>query len=87
VIGIGVDTTGSTPIPVNGANRPLALEKKWQDNLAAHAWLWKDHTGAEEAAAITAIARDHWGRDQGGRTDSRRLPAGGTGSVTSRIVG
>ncbi|MCG6926570.1 MAG: ribulokinase [Acidobacteria bacterium] len=59
VIGIGVDTTGSTPIPVNGANRPLALEKKWQDNLAAHAWLWKDHTGAEEAAAITAIARDH----------------------------
>jgi L-ribulokinase len=59
VIGIGVDTTGSTPIPVNGANRPLALEKRWQDNLAAHAWLWKDHTGAEEAAAITAIARDH----------------------------
>ena len=59
VIGIGVDTTGSTPIPVNGANRPLALEKKWRDDLAAHAWLWKDHTGAEEAAAITAGARDH----------------------------
>ena len=59
VIGIGVDTTGSTPIPVNGANRPLALEKKWRDDLAAHAWLWKDHTGAEEAAAITASARDH----------------------------
>jgi L-ribulokinase len=59
VIGIGVDTTGSTPMPVNGANRPLALEKKWRDNLAAHAWLWKDHTGAEEAAAITASARDH----------------------------
>jgi L-ribulokinase len=54
-----VDTTGSTPLPVNGANRPLALEKKWRDNLAAHAWLWKDHTGAEEAAAITASARDH----------------------------
>ena len=59
VIGIGVDTTGSTPIPVNGANRPLALEKTWRDNLAAHAWLWKDHTAAEEAAAITASARDH----------------------------
>jgi L-ribulokinase len=59
VIGIGVDTTGSTPIPVNRANRPLALDAKWKENLAAHAWLWKDHTAAEEAAAITAIARDH----------------------------
>ncbi len=59
VIGIGVDTTGSTPIPVNAASRPLALDSKWKDNLAAHAWLWKDHTAAEEAAAITAIARDH----------------------------
>ena len=28
-----------------------------EDNLAAHAWLWKDHTGAAEAAAITAAAR------------------------------
>jgi L-ribulokinase len=59
VIGIGVDTTGSTPMPVNSANRPLALDPKWKDNLAAHAWLWKDHTAAEEAAAITAMARDH----------------------------
>jgi L-ribulokinase len=59
VIGIGVDTTGSTPIPVNSANRPLALAAEWKDNLAAHAWLWKDHTAAEEAAAITSIARDH----------------------------
>jgi len=59
VIGIGVDTTGSTPIPVDRANRPLALEAKWKSNLAAHAWLWKDHTGADEAAAITRIAREH----------------------------
>jgi len=27
--------------------------------LAAQAWLWKDHTGAEEAAAITRIAAEH----------------------------
>jgi len=59
VVGIGVDTTGSTPIPVNSANRPLALDPEWKDNLAAHAWLWKDHTAAEEAAALTAMARDH----------------------------
>ena len=59
VIGIGVDTTGSTPIPVDAAMRPLALDPKWTPNPAAHAWLWKDHTGAAEAAAITATAREH----------------------------
>jgi L-ribulokinase len=59
VIGIGVDTTGSTPLPIDASARPLALDPKWQSNLAAHAWLWKDHTGADEAAAITAIAREH----------------------------
>jgi L-ribulokinase len=59
VVGIGVDTTGSTPLPVDGANRPLALDPKWKGHLAAQAWLWKDHTGAAEAAAITEIARRH----------------------------
>ena len=59
VIGLGVDTTGSTPIPVDAKGRPLALDAKWKANLAAHAWLWKDHTGAEEAAAITRIAAEH----------------------------
>jgi L-ribulokinase len=59
VIGIGVDTTGSTPIPVDARARPLALDPRWKANLAAHAWLWKDHTGAAEAAAITAAAAEH----------------------------
>ncbi len=59
VIGIGVDTTGSTPLPVDAQARPLALDPTWESNLAAHAWLWKDHTAADEAAAITATARAH----------------------------
>ncbi len=59
VIGIGVDTTGSTPMPVDASGRPLALDPRWKANLAAHAWLWKDHTGAAEAAAITETAAKH----------------------------
>lgn len=59
VIGIGVDTTGSTPMPVDAKARPLALDPAWRDQPAAHAWLWKDHTGANEAAEITATALRH----------------------------
>ena len=59
VIGIGVDTTGSTPLPVDARARPLALHAAWTGTLAAHAWLWKDHSSAAEAAEITALARDH----------------------------
>lgn len=57
VIGIGVDTTGSSPMPVDEKNQALSLYPKWQDNLAAQCWLWKDHTSYEEAAAITEIGR------------------------------
>jgi L-ribulokinase len=59
VIGIGVDTTGSTPLPIDRQARPLAMDPRWKDNLAAHAWLWKDHTSAAEAVAITDTARAH----------------------------
>ena len=56
VIGIGVDTTGSTPIPVDSAGRPLGLDPAWADSLEAQAWLWKDHTAHAEARAITEVA-------------------------------
>ena len=59
VIGIGSDTTGSTPMPVDAHARPLALDPKWRDNPNAHAWLWRDHTSTAEAAAITETARAH----------------------------
>jgi L-ribulokinase len=58
IIGIGVDTTGSTPLPVDNTGTPLSFQKRFKKNPNAQAWLWKDHTSHAEAAMITELAAE-----------------------------
>jgi L-ribulokinase len=53
VLGIGVDTTGSSPMPVDANGKALS---ETQTDLAAFVWLWKDHTATLEATEITNLA-------------------------------
>ncbi len=58
IVGIGIDTTGSTVIPVDATGTPLALDDRFKNNLNANVWLWKDHTSYREAEQITELAKE-----------------------------
>jgi len=73
VVGIGVDTTGSSPLPVNEEGVPLSFLPEFTDNLNAMCWLWKDHTSFIEADQITELAgtiRPHYLDKIGGKYSS-----------------
>ena len=55
--GIGVDATSSTPIPVDAKGNALALAPEYDSDLAAMAWLWKDHSSWREADKINQYGR------------------------------
>lgn len=63
VRGICIDTTGSSPLPLNREGVPLALTPEFAENPNAMMLLWKDHTAIREAHEINELSRSWGGED------------------------
>ncbi len=63
VVGISIDTTGSSPIPVTKDGTPLSLTPGYEENPNAMMILWKDHTAIAEADEINDLSVSWGGTD------------------------
>lgn len=59
IIGMGMDFTCSTPLPVDKAGTPLCFDPRFERNPHAYIKLWKHHAAQWEAARLTELMREH----------------------------
>lgn len=76
IIGVSVDFTSCTVLPVRADGTPLMNLDKWHNN--PHAWvkLWKHHAAQGQADRLNAIARERneaWLKYYGGKISSEWL--------------
>ena len=88
IIGIGVDVTACTAMPVDREGIPLCLQPEWEHHPHAYIKLWKHHAAQGYADKITHIAEERhepWLRRYGGRfRASGRCPSSGRCSIRIR---
>lgn len=76
IIGIGVDFTACTVMPVDKEGCPLCCTQEFQREPHAYVKLWKHHGGEDEALYIDRIARERgesWLGMYGGKISSEWL--------------
>ncbi len=71
IVGVGVDFTASTIIPVKADGTPLCFDEKFRLRPHSYAKLWKHHAAQKEADEITKAAQnEEWLKRYGGTISS-----------------
>lgn len=58
VIGMAIDFTACTMLPIDKEGTPLCFDDKYKSNPHSYVKLWKHHAAQDEANKLNAIARD-----------------------------
>lgn len=76
IVGIGIDFTGSTPLPVLEDGTPLCFLPEYADEPHAYVKLWKHHAAQDKANRLNEIAHargEPWIHRYGGKISSEWL--------------
>ncbi|MEE1013303.1 MAG: ribulokinase [Clostridia bacterium] len=76
VVGVGIDFTSCTVLPVKEDGTPLCFLDKFKNEPQAYVKLWKHHSAEKEAEEITALAKklnQKWLSAYGGKVSSEWL--------------